>query len=187
MIKKYQLYIANIFIRNLIFISLIFLSLSFILNFFEELKFFENYEVGLKYPILLTFILLPGIYSLSFYLFHYPIIIISRIITESYFLDESHNLFFTVFATFIVSLSSAYFLEFKLYGFLILNKIKKLYYFSFIFLGAFFQYLNYRYVNSIWIKVVGNNQYSYSSDCDRDFFNKKIKKTTEPDLSNHQI
>ena len=61
MIKKYQLYIANIFIRNLIFISLIFLSLSFILNFFEELKFFENYEVGLKYPIFLTFLNSPSI------------------------------------------------------------------------------------------------------------------------------
>ena len=61
MFKKYQLYIANIFIRNLIFISLIFLSLSFILNFFEELKFFENYKVGLKYPIFLTFLNSPSI------------------------------------------------------------------------------------------------------------------------------
>ncbi len=61
MFKKYQLYIANIFIRNLIFISLVFLSLSFILNFFEELKFFENYKVGLKYPIFLTFLNSPSI------------------------------------------------------------------------------------------------------------------------------
>ncbi len=61
MFKKYQLYIANIFIRNLIFISLVFLSLSFILNFFEELKFFENYNVGLKYPIFLTFLNSPSI------------------------------------------------------------------------------------------------------------------------------
>jgi len=61
MFKKYQLYIANIFIKNLIFISLVFLSLSFILNFFEELKFFENYKVGLKYPIFLTFLNSPSI------------------------------------------------------------------------------------------------------------------------------
>ena len=61
MFKKYQLYIANIFIKNLIFVSLIFLSLSFILNFFEELKFFENYKVGLKYPIFLTFLNSPSI------------------------------------------------------------------------------------------------------------------------------
>ena len=51
MFKKYQLYITIIFIKNLFLISLVFLGLSFILNFFEELKFFENYDVGIKYPI----------------------------------------------------------------------------------------------------------------------------------------
>ena len=61
MFKKYQIYIVNIFIKNLVFISLVFLSLSFILNFFEELKFFENYKVGLKYPIFLTFLNSPSI------------------------------------------------------------------------------------------------------------------------------
>ena len=61
MFKKYQLYIAKIFMKNLIFISLVFLGLSFILNFFEELKFFENYKVGLKYPIFLTFLNSPSI------------------------------------------------------------------------------------------------------------------------------
>ena len=61
MFKKYQLYIASIFIKNLFIVSLIFLGLSFILNFFEELKFFENYEVGIKYPILLTFLNSPSI------------------------------------------------------------------------------------------------------------------------------
>ena len=61
MIKKYHIYITNIFFKNLIYISLVFLSLSFIVNFFEELKFFENYNVGLKYPILLTFLNSPSI------------------------------------------------------------------------------------------------------------------------------
>ena len=61
MFKKYQLYIAVIFIKNLFLISLVFLGLSFILNFFEELKFFENYDVGIKYPILLTFLNSPSI------------------------------------------------------------------------------------------------------------------------------
>ena len=61
MFKKYQIYIAKIFMKNLIFISLVFLGLSFILNFFEELKFFENYKVGLKYPIFLTFLNSPSI------------------------------------------------------------------------------------------------------------------------------
>ena len=61
MLKKYQLYISTIFIKNLFLISLIFLGLSFILNFFEELKFFENYDVGIRYPILLTLLNSPSI------------------------------------------------------------------------------------------------------------------------------
>ena len=61
MVKKYQIYVTNIFFKNLFYISLIFLSLSFIVNFFEELKFFENYNVGIKYPILLTFLNSPSI------------------------------------------------------------------------------------------------------------------------------
>jgi len=61
MFKKYQLYIGKIFIKNLFLISIIFLGLSFILNFFEELKFFENYDVGIRYPILLTFLNSPSI------------------------------------------------------------------------------------------------------------------------------
>tara|TARA_B100000575_G_scaffold291659_1_gene298114 strand:+ start:1913 stop:2992 length:1080 start_codon:yes stop_codon:yes gene_type:complete len=61
MLKKYQIYIATIFFKNLFFISLIFLGLVFILNFFEELKFFENYNVGLKYPVFLTFLNSPSI------------------------------------------------------------------------------------------------------------------------------
>ena len=61
MLKKYQLYIATTFIKNLFLISLIFLGLSFILNFFEELKFFDNYDVGIRYPILLTFLNSPSI------------------------------------------------------------------------------------------------------------------------------
>ena len=69
MLKKYQLYIFKIFLSNLFLISLIFLGLSFILNFFEELKFFENYEVGIKYPILLTFLNSPSILFELFHLF----------------------------------------------------------------------------------------------------------------------
>ena len=61
MFKKYQLYISVIFIKNLFLISLVFLGLSFILNFFEELKFFEKYVVGITYTILLTFLNSPSI------------------------------------------------------------------------------------------------------------------------------
>ena len=66
MLKKYQLYIATIFIKNLFLISLIFLGLSFILNFFEELKFFENYDVGINILYYLLF-LIHHLYYLNFF------------------------------------------------------------------------------------------------------------------------
>ena len=81
MFKKYQLYISTIFVKYLLLISLIFLGLSFVLNFFEEIKFFENYDVGIKYPILLTFLNSPSILfelfpfifliSVKFFYIHY--------------------------------------------------------------------------------------------------------------------
>ena len=59
--KKYQAYIAKVFIKNILVISLIFLSIAFITNLFEELKFFDNYNLGLKFPLLLTFLNSPTI------------------------------------------------------------------------------------------------------------------------------
>ena len=40
---------------------MVFLSLSFILNFFEELKFFDNHDVGSYYPVLLALFNTPSI------------------------------------------------------------------------------------------------------------------------------
>ena len=61
MIKNYQKYLINVFFFNFLSICLIFLSLSFILNFLEELKFFENLDVGIYYPLLLTVLNTPSI------------------------------------------------------------------------------------------------------------------------------
>ena len=60
MLKKYHQYLINSFLNNFFKISLVFLSLSFILNFFEELKFFDNYNVNTFYPIFLTFLNTPS-------------------------------------------------------------------------------------------------------------------------------
>ena len=60
-IKKYQRYIISTYIYNFLIISAIFLSVSFILNFFEELKFFDNYDVGIYYPMLLTMLNTPSV------------------------------------------------------------------------------------------------------------------------------
>ena len=60
-IKKYQKYLITTYFYHFIIISLVFLSLSFILNFFEELKFFDDYEVDAYYPILLALLNTPSI------------------------------------------------------------------------------------------------------------------------------
>tara|TARA_Y100000741_G_scaffold307363_1_gene250124 strand:+ start:284 stop:1366 length:1083 start_codon:yes stop_codon:yes gene_type:complete len=60
-IKRYHKYIISTYFYNFFIITGIFLSISFILNFFEELKFFDNYNVGIHYPILLTLLNTPSI------------------------------------------------------------------------------------------------------------------------------
>ena len=60
-IKKYQRYLISTYFYHFIIISLVFLSLSFILNFFEELKFFDDYDVDAYYPILLALLNTPSI------------------------------------------------------------------------------------------------------------------------------
>ena len=72
MLKKYQLYLATIFLKKLFYISIIFLCLAFIINFFEEIKFLENFDVNIKYPLLLTFLNSP---SLLFELFPFIFLI----------------------------------------------------------------------------------------------------------------
>ena len=59
-IKKYQKYLVKTYFYQFILVSLVFLSLGFILNFFEELKFFDNYNVGIHFPVLLTLLNTPS-------------------------------------------------------------------------------------------------------------------------------
>ena len=61
MIKKYQKYLISNYLYHFIIVSVIFLSLGFILNFFEELKFFDELEVEAHYPLLLAFLNTPSI------------------------------------------------------------------------------------------------------------------------------
>ncbi len=60
-LKKYQNYIIKTFLKNFLIVSLIFLSISFILNIFEEIKFFEKFEIDFYYPIFLTLLNVPTI------------------------------------------------------------------------------------------------------------------------------
>ena len=60
-IKKYQKYLVKTYLYQFILVSLVFLSLGFILNFFEELKFFDDHEANVYYPVLLALFNTPSI------------------------------------------------------------------------------------------------------------------------------
>ena len=60
-IKKYQKYLIKTYFYNFVIVSLVFLSLGFILNFFEELKFFNDYETNAFYPLLLALLNTPSV------------------------------------------------------------------------------------------------------------------------------
>ena len=60
-IKSHHKYIIKTYFYNFLIVSTIFLIISFILNFFEELKFFDDYDVGIYYPVLLTLLNTPSI------------------------------------------------------------------------------------------------------------------------------
>ena len=71
MLKQYEYYLTKLFFKNIAIILTVFIFLSFFLNIFEEIKYFENKENELYYPIILTLLNIPSIvfskiYSLIF-------------------------------------------------------------------------------------------------------------------------
>ena len=68
-IKKYQKYLVKTYFYQFILVSTVFLSLGFILNFFEELKFFDDHKVNIYYPVLLALFNTPSILFELFHLF----------------------------------------------------------------------------------------------------------------------
>ena len=60
-IKKYQKYLVANYFYHFMIVSLVFFSLGFILNFFEELKFFDDHEVASYYPLLLALLNSPSV------------------------------------------------------------------------------------------------------------------------------
>ena len=62
MIKHFILnnYISREFLKIVLNMSLAFLSFGFIINLFEEINFFKDYEVGIKLPILLSTLFVPS-------------------------------------------------------------------------------------------------------------------------------
>ncbi len=60
-LKRYQNYLTKLFLKNILIILTVFIFLSFFLNIFEEIKYFENKESELYYPIILTILNIPSI------------------------------------------------------------------------------------------------------------------------------
>ena len=60
-IKIYKQYILKSYLFYFLVVSLIFFILSFFLNILEEIIFLEKYNVGIFYPLLLTFLNTPSI------------------------------------------------------------------------------------------------------------------------------
>ena len=61
LIKTYQDYIIKSFLKYILIIFGIFTCLIFILNVLEELKFFENSDLSIFYPIFLTLLNTPSL------------------------------------------------------------------------------------------------------------------------------
>ena len=61
MIKQYENYLTKLFLKNILTIIIVFIFLSFFLNIFEEIKYFENKESNIYYPIILTILNIPSI------------------------------------------------------------------------------------------------------------------------------
>ena len=60
-LKRYEHYLSKLFLKNIFIILIVFVFLSFFLNIFEEIKYFENKENELYYPIILTILNIPSI------------------------------------------------------------------------------------------------------------------------------
>ena len=121
-------------------------------------------------PVFLSLLLLPGIYSLSFYLYHIPAIFLSNIISSSYYFDYRYSAFFALLITFITALPSAYFVEYLLTRFF----LKKAHMFKYpiiiFFLFPILFYAAYLVLNKEWTRLIGTNRYTNATSCDRNFW-----------------
>ena len=54
-------YLAREFLKVVINTTLVFFALGFIINLFEEINLFKDYDVGIKMPIMLTALFVPSL------------------------------------------------------------------------------------------------------------------------------
>ena len=63
MIKSFVInnYLGKEFLKVVLNMSLGFFSFGFLINLFEEINFFKDYEVGINIPIVLSFLFVPSL------------------------------------------------------------------------------------------------------------------------------
>ena len=54
-------YLSSEFLKTTLITTLVFFSLGFILNLFEEINFFKDYDVSLKVPMFLSLLFIPNL------------------------------------------------------------------------------------------------------------------------------
>ena len=80
MINTYKLYLMKLYFRYLMTISIVFVCLIFVLNIIEEIKFFDDLNLSILYPIIFTLLNLPTIlFEISPFIF--------LITTQMFFLE----------------------------------------------------------------------------------------------------
>ena len=55
-------YLTREFLKVIFNMSLAFLCVGLILNLFEEINFFKDFDVGIKLPIILSFLFVPSLF-----------------------------------------------------------------------------------------------------------------------------
>ena len=53
-------YIAKEFLKTVLNVSLTFFALGFVINIFEEINFFKDFDVGINVPIMLSGLFVPS-------------------------------------------------------------------------------------------------------------------------------
>ena len=63
MIKSFIInkYLGKEFLKVILNMTFIFFCLSFVLNLFEEINFFKDYETGINIPIILSMLFVPSL------------------------------------------------------------------------------------------------------------------------------
>ncbi len=161
--KTYNEYLAKLYLKYLLIIIGIFSSLTFVLNILEEIKFFNELNMGLYYPFLFTFLNLP---SILFEIFPFIVLISTQLFfihlysKDEIILLKNYGVKNTDIIS-ILSIVTLFFGLFLVFGFHTLSSNLKHNYLSFK--NNFTEDKKYLAVineNGLWIKDEGKNSVS---------------------------